>query len=74
MDGEIKNHWKIDNKTEGQIVGGLFSNGGDLKYVCLGGNQAWNWGDPDAGFAFDDVQFFDFALSASDIEALMGQY
>ena len=74
LDGEITNHWKIDNTSEGQVVGGLFSNGADLSYICLGGNQAWNWGDPDAGFAFDDVQFFDFVLSAADIQALMNQY
>ena len=74
LDGQITNQWKLDGKSEGQIVGGLFSNGADLSYICLGGNQAWNWGDPDAGFAFDDVQFFDFALSASDIQALLSQY
>ena len=74
MDGEITNQWKLDGKTEGQIVSGLFTNGGDYTHICLGGAQAWDWGDPDGGFAFDDVQFFDFALSVSDIQALLSQY
>ncbi|MCR4852570.1 MAG: LamG domain-containing protein [Prevotella sp.] len=67
LDGEVKNHWVVDGTSEGQIISGLFSNGADLSYICVGGNQAWNWGDPDAGFGFDDVAIYDMALSQSDI-------
>ena len=72
FDGVLKNEWQMDGTTNTQK--GLFRKGGDLKYICLGGNQAWNWGDNDPGFAFDDIQFFDFALSESDIQAILKQY
>lgn len=74
LDGEVKNEWQVDGVSEGQVISGLFSNGADLKYVCLGGNQAWAWGDNDAGFAFDDIMLFDFALTASDIQVILSQY
>ena len=72
LDGVLANEWQNDGTTNTQK--GLFTNGGDLKYICLGGNQAWNWGDNDPGFAFDDIQFFDFALTESDIQAILKQY
>ena len=72
FDGVLKNEWQMDGTNNTQK--GLFRKGGDLKYICLGGNQAWNWGDNDPGFAFDDIQFFDFALSESDIQAILKQY
>ena len=72
FDGVLKNEWQMDGTTNTQK--GLFRKGGDLKYICLGGNQAWNWGDNDPGFAFDDIQFFDFALTESDIQAILKQY
>ena len=55
FDGELKNSWTISGSGEGNTVGSLFGNNG-LSYICLGGNQAWNWGDNDAGFMFDDIQ------------------
>lgn len=72
FDGVLKNEWQMDGTANTQK--GLFRKGEDLKYICLGGNQAWNWGDNDPGFAFDDIQFFDFALSESDIQAILKQY
>jgi len=72
FDGEVVNEWNNDGINNTQ--GGLFSNGGDLKYICLGGNQAWNWADNDAGFEFDDFQVFDIALTPAQIQALLGQY
>ena len=72
FDGVLKNEWQMDGIANTQK--GLFRKGEDLKYICLGGNQAWNWGDNDPGFAFDDIQFFDFALSESDIQAILKQY
>ena len=73
FDGVLKNEWdagKIADRTQA----GLYSNGGDLKYICLGGNQAWDWGDNDPGFAFDDICCFNVALSAAQIKALMSVY
>lgn len=74
LDGEIKNRWEVDGSSNGQKISGLFAHGSDFGYVCLGGNQAWAWGDNDAAFEFDDVQFFDFVLSTQDMQALMNQY
>ncbi|MBQ6751740.1 MAG: hypothetical protein IJR02_13375 [Bacteroidaceae bacterium] len=70
LDGEVKNQWTC-NGTEGHTLAGLFSNGGDLKHICLGGNQAWNWGDGDAPYRFDDVFITNYALSAEDIAEIM---
>ncbi|MBR1667208.1 MAG: hypothetical protein IJ693_02895 [Bacteroidaceae bacterium] len=70
FDGEVKNQWTCDG-TEGHTLAGLFSNGADLKHICLGGNQAWNWGDGDAPFRFDDVFVTNYALDQDDITDIM---
>ena len=70
VDGVLKNEWdntKIAERTQK----GLFSNGGDLKYICLGGNQAWNWGDNDAPFDFAKLFIKNGALSQGEIKSLM---
>jgi hypothetical protein len=72
FDGVLKNEWNMDGANNTQM--GLFNNGADLKYICLGGNQAWDWGDNDAGFAYDDITCFNVALSAVQIKALMSVY
>ena len=72
LDGVLANEWNMDGSNNTQK--GLFRKGADLKYICLGGNQAWNWADNDPGFAFDDIQCFDFALSEDDIKAILSQY
>ena len=74
MDGEVKNEWQLNGTSDGQVLSGLFTNGADLKYVCLGGNQAWNWGDPDAGFMFDNFKVYDKALTQEQILKLMNEY
>ena len=71
VDGELKNGWTVDGTSDGQVISGLFTNGGDLKYVCLGGNQAWDWADPDPAFAFDDFAVYDKALTADQIKQVM---
>lgn len=71
FDGILKNAWEVDGISEGQIISGLFSNGADLKYICLGGNQAWNWGDNDAGFMFDDLAVYDKVLSEEQIKQII---
>ena len=49
IDGVLKNEWEV-TKVADNTQKGLFSNGAELKYVCLGGNQAWDWNDNDAPF------------------------
>jgi len=69
LDGELANAWEIDGVDN--TAAGLFSNGSELTHICLGGNQAWNWGDPDPGFWFDDIMFYNVELSANDVKQLM---
>ena len=71
LDGEITNQWSLFPNVDGQQVTGLFSNGGDLKYICLGGNQAWDWGDQDAKFMFAKLLIQNNAMSQDDIKARM---
>ena len=71
LDGEVKNEWNVDGTSEGQVVSGLFTNGADLKYVCLGGNQAWDWNDNDAPFRFARLLIKNSATTAGEIKAQM---
>jgi hypothetical protein len=71
FDGQIVNEWAVDGETGGQVIKGLFSNGADLKYICLGGNQAWNWADPDPGFMFDDIAIYNTELTAEQIALII---
>lgn len=70
VDGVLQNEWNVDGVTDGQVVGGLFTNGSELKYISLGGNQAWNWADPDPAYKFDDVAIFSKALTVAEINAI----
>ena len=72
LDGVLKNQWNLDGTTDGQIISGMFTaSATNLTYVCLGGNQAWNLGDNDAAFMFDDFAVYDVALSAEQIAQIM---
>lgn len=71
MDGEVTNHWTLYPTMDGQNVTGLFDHGNDLKYICLGGNQAWDWGDNDAKFMFAKLLIQNNAMSQDDIKAKM---
>ena len=71
MDGEVTNHWTLYPTMEGQNITGLFDHGDDLKYICLGGNQAWDWGDNDAKFMFAKLLIQNNAMSQDDIKAKM---
>ncbi|WP_203558670.1 fimbrillin family protein [Bacteroides sp. 51] len=73
FDGALKNKWVIDGSTDGQVLDGLFNAGAELKYIALGGNQAFNYGDPDPGFMFDDFVVYDKALNESQIAAIIGK-
>ncbi len=71
FDGVLKNEWNVSGSGDGNVIGGLFSNGSDLKYICLGGNQAWNWGDNDPGFMFDDIAIYNKALTQAEIQSIV---
>jgi hypothetical protein len=73
FDGVLVNEWAVDGSSDGSVIRGLFSNGADLSYVCLGGNQAWNWGDPDPGFMFDDFAVYNVELTAAQILRIVGE-
>ena len=71
LDGEIKNEWNVTGSGDGNVIAGLFSNGFELNYICLGGNQAWGWGDNDAAFMFDDFAVYNEALTQEQIKLLI---
>jgi hypothetical protein len=69
FDGKLKNEWNNDGTTNTQK--GLFSNGADLKWICLGGNQAWDWNDNDAPFDFARLLIKNTKMSANEIKSQM---
>lgn len=69
VDGVIINEWNIAG-TDGHFVEGFFTYGGNYKYICLGGNQAWNLSDSDPAYAFDDFAVYDVALSQTQIDQI----
>ncbi|MHB9140873.1 MAG: LamG-like jellyroll fold domain-containing protein [Paludibacter sp.] len=70
VDGILQNAWTL-NGTDGHTVAGLFSGGSGLTYICLGGNQAWNWNDPDPAYMYDDLSIYSSALTPEQITATM---
>ena len=70
IDGVLKNEWDV-TKVADNTQKGLFSNGAELKYVCLGGNQAWNWNDNDAPFDFARLLIKNTKMTAGEILSQM---
>ncbi len=71
LDGEVKNEWEIDGVSDGQKVGGLFTNGSSFKYVCLGGNQAWDWNDIDSPFRYARLLIQNSSMTPDQIKTQM---
>jgi hypothetical protein len=71
IDGAIMNEWTLSGTAAGGSAAGLFSIGSALPYVCLGGNQAWNWGDPDPAFLYDKLKIYSGALTTAQINSLI---
>lgn len=69
IDGEIVNSWTLSG-TEGHTVDGLLSpqGAGLLKYICLGGNQAWDWPNYDPAYYFDNIAIYSKELTADQIK------
>lgn len=71
VDGILQNEWVLSN-ADGNKISGLFDETGkELTYICLGGNQAWNWADADPAYEFDDVAIYSIELRAAEIQAIM---
>ena len=66
IDGTLKNEWNCGSAQQG-----LFENGENLKYVCLGGNQAWDWNDNDAPFRFARLLIKNNKMTQGEIKAQM---
>ncbi len=67
VDGVIQNEWNTEKDVTGKSVSGLFDSGSQLAYICLGGNQAWNWADPDPAYMFDDLAIYSSELTVEQI-------
>ena len=68
MDGELKNEWQVAGTGDNNTIEGAFIYGANYKYITLGGNQAFDWGDPDPGFMFDDFAVYNKELSPEQIK------
>lgn len=71
FDGEVANEWDMDGSDGGGSAAGLLSGNNELSWICLGGNQAWNWGDPDPGFWFDDIAIYNKEISQDAVKTLI---
>lgn len=71
IDGIVMNAWTLSGTAGGGSDAGLFSIGSGLPYVCLGGNQAWNWGDPDPAFLYDKLKIYSGELTPLQINSLI---
>ena len=71
VDGEVMNSWTEDG-SDGHYIAGLFNGGAAnaLPYVCIGGNQAWDWADSDCQYYFDDIAIYDRVLSKAEINLI----
>ena len=70
IDGEKIVSWTIDGTTINGSVNGIFQVD-TLTYVCLGGNQAWDWGDADAPYSFAKFSVWDTALNEEQIKSVV---
>jgi len=71
IDGAVVNEWNLTGVEAGGSTTGLFTNGSALTYICLGGNQAWNWADPDPAYLFDKLRIYSDALTQDQIKELI---
>jgi len=73
VDGVVQNSWTLDGTSVGQNISGFFTKAASGTYpeVCLGGNQAWGWGDKDPSYGFDDFAVYDAALTAEQIAQII---
>lgn len=70
IDGTLIASWTVDGTSDGQKIDGMFTST-ELSYVCLGGNQAWDWADNDAPYSFAKFSVWDKALTVEQIKAVV---
>lgn len=70
IDGVLSSS-KTADLNNGTRVDGLFHVAGELSYITLGGNSAWNWGDKDTPFSYDKIKIYDGTLTPAQINSLM---
>ena len=71
IDGAIMNEWQLNGEPMGGSIAGIFTAGAQMPHICLGGNQAWNWNDPDPAFMYDKLKIYSGALTTAQINSLM---
>lgn len=68
VDNTVVNAWDYTGEGDGQVTTGFLSKGHEmLTYICLGGNQAWGWSDPDTGYKYAKLKTYDRVISAEEI-------
>jgi hypothetical protein len=73
IDGTIMNEWNLTGEESGGSTSGLFTDGSALTYICLGGNQAWDWADPDPAYLFDKIRIYSDALTQDQIQTIINE-
>lgn len=74
IDGVVANSWTLDDTTDGQKISTFYTNTTAYSYICLGGNQRWNFTtnqDKDPAFAYDDLYITNAALSPAQIQKII---
>ena len=67
VDKTVVNAWTYDG-TDGKNATGFLTEGySQLTYICLGGNQAWNWVDNDSGYKYAKFKIYDRVISSDEI-------
>lgn len=71
VDGTILQSWTLNDDSNGGKFSGIYTNGSELTYIALGGNQAWNWGDVDPAFMYDDLAIYSSSLTKEQIDNII---
>lgn len=71
IDGVLRQSWTLNDEEGGGRFSGIYTNGAELTYIALGGNQAWDWPDIDAAFKYDDLVIYNAALTQVEIEDII---
>ena len=68
VDKTVMNAWNYTGEGDNNVTMGFLEGGHDqLKYICVGGNQAWDWGDNDSGYKYAKLKLYDKVLTADEI-------
>ena len=74
IDGIRKQSFSLTNGWDGVDIGNrkysLLDDMGRLTEFCIGGNSSETWNDPDNQYAYDDIAFYNVALTAAQINQI----